>query len=104
MLHVVLVWSGSIPRCDDIEARPGPTKLSAPNGDLQAWIRNEDLAPDWLRAGTDIVGGTDAPKFNASFSLNGDTVPEPASLTLLASGLLVGGWRSLKTKRRSRRS
>ncbi len=74
------------------------------NGDLQAWIRNEDLAPDWLRAGTDVVGGTDAPKFNASFSLNGDTVPEPATLTLLASGLLIGGWRSLQTKRRSRRS
>jgi len=74
------------------------------NGDLQAWIRNEDLAPDWLRAGTDIVDGNESPKFNASFSLNGDTVPEPASLTLLASGLLVSGWGSLKTKRRSRRS
>jgi hypothetical protein len=25
--------------------------------DLQEWIRNENLAPDWLRVGTDIVGG-----------------------------------------------
>ena len=24
--------------------------------DLQTWIRNEDLQPDWLRVGTDIVG------------------------------------------------
>src|SRR6266550_8586010 len=24
--------------------------------DLQAWIRNSDLAPDWLRIGTDIIG------------------------------------------------
>jgi hypothetical protein len=24
--------------------------------DLQAWIRNEELAPDWLRVGIDIVG------------------------------------------------
>jgi hypothetical protein len=57
-----------------------------------------------LRAGTDIVDGNNSPRFNASFSLNGDTVPEPASLTLLASGLLVSGWGSLGTKRRSRRS
>jgi hypothetical protein len=41
-----------------------------------------------LRAGTDIVDGNDSPKFNASFSLNGETVPEPGSLTLLASGLV----------------
>jgi hypothetical protein len=40
--------------------------------DLQSWIRNEDLAPDWLRVGTDIVGGTPAPTFNASFSLHGN--------------------------------
>ncbi len=25
--------------------------------DLQTWIRNEDLQPDWLRVGTDIGGG-----------------------------------------------
>src|SRR5439155_3033106 len=28
--------------------------------DLQAWIRDADLAPDWLRIGTDIVGGSPA--------------------------------------------
>jgi len=41
-------------------------------GDLQTWIRNSDLDPDWLRVGTDIVGGT---TFNASFSLFGETLP-----------------------------
>jgi len=40
--------------------------------DLQSWIRNENLAPDWLRIGTDIVGGTPAPTFNATFSLHGN--------------------------------
>jgi hypothetical protein len=39
--------------------------------DLQSWIRNEGLQPDWLRVGTDIVGGSPAPAFNASFSLHG---------------------------------
>src|SRR5215831_3806592 len=38
-------------------------------GDLQAWIRNSDLVPDWLRIGTDIIGGTPAPTFNMTFSL-----------------------------------
>jgi hypothetical protein len=37
-------------------------------GDLQAWIRNSALDPDWLRVGTDIVGGGN--KFNGSFSLS----------------------------------
>src|SRR4029079_10038061 len=44
--------------------------------DLQAWIRNSNLAPDWLRIGTDIVGGAPAPNFNMTFSLAGETVPE----------------------------
>ena len=39
--------------------------------DLQSWIRNENLAPDWLRIGTDIVGGNPAPTFNGTFSLSG---------------------------------
>ena len=40
--------------------------------DLQSWIRNEALQPDWLRIGTDIVDGSAAPTFNASFSLHGN--------------------------------
>ena len=41
-------------------------------GDLQMWIRNADLDPDWLRVGADIVSGT---TFNGSFSLSGETIP-----------------------------
>ena len=40
-------------------------------GDLQMWIRNADLDPDWLRVGTDIVDDATPPTFNGSFSLNG---------------------------------
>lgn len=45
-------------------------------GDLQAWIRNSNLAPDWLRIGTDIIGGATPPTFNMAFSLIGETVPQ----------------------------
>jgi hypothetical protein len=40
--------------------------------DLQAWERDDSLSPDWLRLGTDIVGGT---TFNETFSLSGQTFP-----------------------------
>jgi len=46
--------------------------------DLQAWIRNSRLAPDWVRIGTDIIGATPpaiAPKFNMAYSLTGNTIP-----------------------------
>jgi len=52
-----------------------PKVIPAPK-DLQAWIRNSNLAPDWLRIGTDIVGGATAPTFNMTFSLAGEAVPE----------------------------
>ena len=52
-----------------------PKVIPAPK-DLQAWIRNSNLVPDWLRIGTDIVGGAPAPTFNMTFSLAGETVPE----------------------------
>jgi hypothetical protein len=66
-----------------------PPGTSFPPGftDLQAWMRNENLDPDWLRVGTDIVGGgSQAPTFNASFSLSGSAVPEPSSVILLGLG------------------
>jgi hypothetical protein len=44
-------------------------------GDLQAWIRNSALSPDWLRIGTDIIDGSPAPTFSMTFSLAGETVP-----------------------------
>lgn len=53
-------------------ARPisGGTPFPAGITDLQAWIRNAQLDPDWLRVGTDIVGGATPPTFNAAFSLS----------------------------------
>jgi len=49
------------------------TQFPAGTTDLQAWIRNANLAPDWLRIGADIIGGV---TFNMTFSLTGNTIPE----------------------------
>ena len=54
-------------------------------GDLQSWTRDDPgIAPDWLRVGTDIVG---AGAFNATFSLTGAPIPEPASLLVLGTAV-----------------
>ncbi len=72
--------------------------------DLQSWIRNADLDPDWSRIGADIVGPSPqdpAPTFNSAFSLDGDTVavvPEPVTLLLVGSGIALLG----RSRRRSR--
>ena len=56
------------------------------NPDLQSWIRNDALDPDWLRVGTDI---THQGPFHASFSLIGTAVPEPSSVALLGLGAIA---------------
>ena len=67
--------------------------------DLQSWTRDAALDPDWLRIGTDIVGGDPAPTFNAVFSLNGATIPEPATLALL--GVAFAGMGLAKRRKMS---
>jgi hypothetical protein len=68
---------------------PG-TAFQFPGGpatDLQSWIRNDGtgaLAPDWERIGTDVTGQG---PFNATFSLSGTVVPEPAGMVLAGAGL-----------------
>jgi len=78
-----------------------PKPVSAAEGtpflpDLQTWIRDGNLDPDWLRIGTDIVGGAPAPTFNASFSLRG-TIPDGGS----TAGLFALGLCGLGILRRS---
>jgi PEP-CTERM motif len=70
---------------------PPGTPFPAGFTDLQEWIRNQNLDPDWLRVGQDIVGGSPFPTFNATFSLSGTAVPEPSSVILLSLGLCLLG-------------
>jgi hypothetical protein len=70
--------------------------------DLQSWMRDDPgLAPDWLRIGTDIIDGAAPPAFNASFALQGVTLPPqalahgpnaaaPLALSAAAPGVLGG--------------
>jgi hypothetical protein len=81
----------------------GTTPFPAGVTDLQAWTRDANLDPDWLRIGTDIVGGSPAPTFNAAFSLDGAAVPEPSpTLTALAGLALIAIWRFFTAIRKQR--
>jgi hypothetical protein len=80
--------------------RPVPPPFTPSPTDLQAWIRNANLDPDWLRVGQDIVGGANFPTFNGTFSLIG--VPEPSSVVLFglgAAGLLAAAARRARAGR-----
>jgi hypothetical protein len=66
--------------------------------DLQSWTRDQFLDPDWLRVGTDIVGGGPAPTFNA-ISISGTVVPEPSTWAMMLlgfAGLGFAGYRHAK--------
>jgi hypothetical protein len=67
--------------------------------DLQAWTRDEMLAPDWLRIGTDIVGGNPTPTFNMAFSITGvDAVPELSTWAMLILGFAGVGFMAYRRK------
>ncbi|MEM8809841.1 MAG: PEP-CTERM sorting domain-containing protein [Cyanobacteria bacterium P01_G01_bin.38] len=70
-------------------ARPIVAPGTPLDPDLQTWIRDENLDPDWLRIGTDVIGEG---AFNASFSVAGQTaVPEPSLVLALAGVAFAGG-------------
>ncbi len=70
--------------------------------DLQAWIRNENLSPDWLKIGTDIVDGQTPPTFNMAFSLAGQVVPEPSSVVMMGiAGVVIAGFVASRRPKRS---
>jgi hypothetical protein len=81
---------------------PLGTPFPAGFTDLQSWMRNENLDPDWLRIGTDIIGGIPPTTFNAQFTLVGDlsAVPEPATLLLVGTSMVGLG---LVARRRRQR-
>ena len=71
----------------------GPRPIVSPgtpfSPDLQTWIRNANLEPDWLRVGTDILGGSGT--FNGTFALAGvsgcPTISvSPASVAAASAG------------------
>ena len=76
----------------------GTTSFPAGVTDLQAWIRDANLDPDWLRVGTDIVGGGPAPTFNMAFSLDGTVAPEPSTMALMLSAIAMVGLRLRKLR------
>ena len=71
--------------------------------DLQGRVRNDNLDPDWLRIGTDIVGGTNPPRFDFAFTLESEVAatPLPAALPFFVSG---GGLLGLLSWRRKRKN
>jgi hypothetical protein len=79
---------------------PPGTPFPLGSTDLQSWIRNAALDPDWLRVGTDI---THQGPFNAVFTLSGNTVaavPEPETYALLLIGIAAIGLARARRKGR----
>ena len=74
-----------LPTGNEVLWLSAPRPIVAPGtpfvGDLQAWTRDASLDPDWLRVGTDIVGGTTPPTFNGTFSLAGAVTCPTITLT-----------------------
>jgi hypothetical protein len=70
--------------------------------DLQTWIRNDPgIAPDWLRVGTDVIGGNPAPTFNASFLVFGNAVPEPSTWAMVLLGFVGLGFAFRQSRRKA---
>ena len=81
---------------------PKPVPFPPGFTDLQSWTRDDPgIAPDWLRVGTDIVGGTPAPTFNSAFSLAGLVVPEPSTWAMMLLGFTGLGFAGYRRARKA---
>ncbi|GAQ79082.1 hypothetical protein KFL_000240120 [Klebsormidium nitens] len=87
--HFFFVPKIALPLGTDNADRGDFLWLSAPkpltNGfafspDLQSWTRDFTIDPDWVRIGTDVVGGSPAPTFNQVFALYPTGTPGPKFL------------------------
>lgn len=92
--HYFFVPQVEVPGQGDFFWLSAPRPIVAPGTpfpagftDLQAWTRDANLDPDWLREGTDIVGGSPAPTFNQVFSISGHVPDSGSTLLLLGSAL-----------------
>jgi hypothetical protein len=83
---------------------PPGTPFPAGFTDLQEWTRDDispnNLDPDWLRVGTDIVGGDTPPTFNATFSITGNTVPESSTWAMMLLGFAGLGFAAFRSRKR----
>ncbi len=83
---VVAVTGGSFLWLSSAHPILGGTAFSP---DLQSAVRTSSITPDWLRVGTDVVGG--AAQFNQAFTLAGQTCVSmdltPAILTTATIGV-----------------
>ena len=77
-------------------SRPGPFRPAKLDADD---ISPDNLEPDWLRVGTDIVG---AGAFNAAFSLTGSTVPEPSTWAMMLLGFAGLGFAAYRRASKAR--
>ena len=85
---------------------PPGTAFPAGFTDLQEWTRDaislDNLTPDWLRVGTDIVSGAIPPTFNGVFSLSGFAVPEPSTWAMMLLGFAGLGFAGYRHARKAR--
>jgi hypothetical protein len=102
-LNKLAILCASMAFCSVIQTFPAQAAsffFSTGNADgrMATGARPAGFGKNEIEIGTDIVGGTPAPTFNAAFSLSGETTAVPEPMTVL--GTLIGGAAIVGLKRK----